>query len=98
MTKYVFVLLLIFPAIIACKKKKKEPEKKFVSVLSLIRAQVAHVDSSLYPIIKIVSRYSLQNDTTFIPREKFAAEAKDFLEIPDLSEKIGLCNSSTHTH
>ena len=87
MSKYVLILLLVFPAIIACKKKKKEPEKKFVSVLSLIKAQVAHVDTSLYPIIKIVSTDSLQPDTSFVPREQFAAEAKDFLEIPDLADR-----------
>ncbi|MGQ0740475.1 MAG: hypothetical protein ACT4OJ_15605 [Bacteroidota bacterium] len=74
-------------AVVSCRQKDKEPAKSYISVVSLIRKQVAHVDTSLYPIIKIVSQDSLQHDSTYIPREQFAAEAKDFLEIPDLSEK-----------
>jgi hypothetical protein len=77
-------LILIFPA---CKSKKKEPEKKFISVLSLIENQVAHVDTSLYPIIKIVQNDSFPPDTIYIPREEFRAAAKDFLSIPDMSDK-----------
>jgi hypothetical protein len=80
------VVLCLF-ILVSCKQKDKEPAKSYISVLSLIRKQVAHVDTSLYPIIKIVSHDSLRHDTTFIPREQFAAEAKDFLEIPDLSDK-----------
>ncbi len=71
----------------ACKSKKEEPEKKFISVLSLIESQVAHVDTSLYSIIKVEQTDSLPADTTYIPREEFRAAAKDFLSIPDLSDK-----------
>ncbi len=70
----------------SCKQKEKEPDKKFISVLSLIRQQVAHVDTSLYSIVKVVSTDSLHHDTTYIPREQFSAIAKEFLEIPDLSD------------
>jgi hypothetical protein len=83
-------ILFLFAALLtlsACKSNKKTPEKKFISVLSLINSQVAHIDTSLYPIMKIVYYDSLHSDTTFIPREKFRAEAKDFLAIPDLSDK-----------
>lgn len=87
MKKYFVLLLPFILAIVACKSKKKEQEKKFVSVLSLIESQVAHVDTSLYPIIKIEQTDSLPGDTTYIPREEFRAAAKDFLSIPDLSDK-----------
>jgi hypothetical protein len=87
MKKYLLILLPFILVISACQSKKKEPEKKFVSVLSLIESQVAHVDTSLYSIIKIVITDSLPADTTFIPREEFRAAAKDFLAIPDLSDK-----------
>ena len=80
-------VILFICVLVSCKQKDKEPPKNYISVVSLIRKQVAHVDTSLYPIIKIVSQDSLRHDTTFIPREQFAAEAKDFLEIPDLSDK-----------
>ena len=87
MKNYVVLFLLFTGVIAACKSKKKEPEKKFVSVLSLIESQVAHVDTSLYSIIKVEQTDSLPEDTTYIPREEFRAAAKDFLSIPDLSDK-----------
>lgn len=43
------------------------------------------IDTSLFSIIKVVQRDSLF-DTSYIARENFAAEAKDFLEIPDLAD------------
>ena len=52
-----------------------------------IENQVAHVDTSLYPIIKIVQNDTLPGDTTYIPREEFRAAAKDFLSISDLADK-----------
>ncbi len=79
------IALLIFFS--ACKQNEKSEDKNFISVLSIIKKQVAHVDTSLYPIIKIITTDSLHSDTTYIPREEFAAAAKDFLEIPDLSDK-----------
>ena len=83
-----FGLPLLTLAIVSggCKSKKDE-KKNFVSVVSLIRKQVEHVDTSLYPIIKIEYTDSLRRDTTYIPREKFEEVAKDFLETPDLSDK-----------
>jgi hypothetical protein len=86
MKNYFILLLSLIFVLPACKRKKKEPEKKFISVLSLIKSQVAHVDTSLYSIIKIVSTDSLPGDTTYIPREEFSSAAKDFLAIPDLSD------------
>lgn len=61
--------------------------KKFISVLSLIKKQVAHVDTSLYSIMKVVYYDSLHSDTTYIPREEFEVAAADFLAIPDLSDQ-----------
>ena len=83
-------LLLLLPVIIltsSCKQKKKEEDKHFISVVSLIRKQVEHVDTSVYNIVKTVYTDSLHIDTTYIPREQFADVAKDFLDIPDLSDK-----------
>jgi hypothetical protein len=89
MTKFV-VAILVVSFLYSCKQKEEEPEepaKKFISVVAMIKAQVAHVDTSLNPIIKIVSRDSTQQDTISLSREDFAKEAKDFLEIPDLADK-----------
>lgn len=83
--KNCLLFFIIITAFAACKEKEKGEEKKFISVLSLIEKQVAHIDTSLYAIIKIVTRDTLPSDTFYISRENFRAEAKDFLEIPDLS-------------
>jgi len=86
MKKYNVFLLSVMLVIAACHTKKKVPEKKFISVLSLIQSQVAHIDTSLYSIVKIITTDSLPGDTSYIPREEFRAIAKDFLSIPDLSD------------
>lgn len=79
------LLLLVAGTLILPGCKSKEPEKKYVSIISLIKKQVEHVDTSLYPILKITTVDSLPPDTVYIPREEFASAAKDFLDIPDLS-------------
>lgn len=76
-------ILLLFPA---CKKKKKDSES-FFPVLSFIKSQIAHVDTSLYSIKKIIYTDSVHTDTIYVPREEFRGLAKDFLGIPDLTEK-----------
>lgn len=81
-----FAALCFFSACNNKKDDKKAEEKNYVSILSLIRGQVAHIDTSLYSIVKVVVTDSLPPDTTFINRENFAQEAKDFLEIPDLGD------------
>jgi len=87
MKQYFQLVLAVIVALSACKDKEKEDEKKFISVLSLIEKQVAHIDTSLYAITKYVIKDSLHIDTLYIPREEFRSVAKDFLEIPDLSAK-----------
>lgn len=88
MQKYVLAFIFSIVVCSSCKnKKKKEPEKKFFSALSLIRAQVNHVDSSLYRILRIDIIDSTHNDTSFMKREEFGAAAKDFLDIPDIADK-----------
>ena len=83
MKKYLFWLLVIL-AFYSCKTKKKEI---FFPVLSFIKSQVAHVDTSLYPIKKIIWLDSIQMDPIYVKREEFRNLAKDFLEIPDLTDK-----------
>lgn len=87
MKQYFQLVLAVAVFLSACKEKEKEDEKKFISVLSLIEKQVAHIDTSLYAITKYVIKDSLHIDTLYIPREEFRSVAKDFLEIPDLSAK-----------
>ena len=85
------VYLLLFSAIIlveACNQKKDDKgSEAFFPVLSFIKSQVAHIDTSLYAIKKIVYIDSIHSDTTYIHRDLFRQLAKDFLDIPDLVEK-----------
>lgn len=87
MKLYALVLTLFLSAFLAaCKGKKEEPGKGFISVVSLIRDEVAHVDTSLFSIVKTITYDSLHTDTIFVSREDFKNEARDFLEIPDLAD------------
>lgn len=87
MKTYLFFWPCLLLVTFSCKQKPKEEEKKFISVLSLIEKQVAHIDTSLYAITRVVYTDSLHSDTDYISRENFRSVAKEFLEIPDLSEK-----------
>ena len=79
---FIFILFLL-----TSKNEEKPPEKSgFISVRSLIEDQVAHVDTSLYSIIRVTTLDSNHYDTAYIPRERFRQEAKEFLAIPDLAD------------
>lgn len=84
--KRILFISLILLFLTACKSSEKEEPKSFISTLSLIENQVAHVDTSLYFIVQVTSTDTLPPDTTYIPREKFREAAKEFLAIPDLSD------------
>lgn len=87
--KIIFTLFISCLFYISCKPKEdKKDEKKegFFPVLSYIKSQVAHVDTSLYMIRKLVSVDSTW-DTSYIKREEFRNYAADFLDLPDLSDK-----------
>ncbi len=86
MKNYFLVAFFAAFLFISCTSKSKEKPRHFVSVLSLLEKQVARIDTSLYSIHKVVILDSLHSDTSYIPREEFRAAAKDFLEIPDLSD------------
>lgn len=79
-----FFLVCLF----ACKPKMKRDasEETFFPALSFLKSQVAHVDTSLYFIRKIVYIDSLHNDTIYLRREEFRNEARDFLLLPDISD------------
>ncbi len=83
-------LLLTIPTLviilIACKSKEKKEDAGYFPVLTVIKGQVNHVDTSLYQIIKLTPIDSVRTDTEYIRREDFRALAKDFLEIPDITD------------
>jgi hypothetical protein len=83
--KKIWLPALLYPTLfsfIGCKQKKNEN----FPVLSFIKSQVAHVDSSLYSIRKIIYSDSTKTDTFYYKREQFRELASDFLNIPDIAE------------
>lgn len=86
MNKWILIspLVLLF----SCKSEQKEEgqDSGFFPVLSYLKSQVAHVDTSLYRIVKITT-VGDQSDTAYIKREDFRKEAADFLSIPDITQK-----------
>lgn len=81
-----FIVLMSICVFLSCKSKKDVKKEGFIPVLSLIKGQIADVDTSLYSIRKIVLGDSSHNDTTYIPREEFKSAAIDFLNIPDITD------------
>jgi len=81
---FAFVACII---LFSCKTKESGPEKNYVSITSIIRGQVAAVDTSLYSIKRLDLIDSSRTDTSFIPREQFRGLAKDFLDLPDIANK-----------
>jgi HD superfamily phosphohydrolase len=78
-----------FIILISCNNKtaeKEEENTEFFPVISFLKSQTAHVDTSLYNIIKIVTANNV-SDTVYLKREQFRDNAKEFLTLPDLSGK-----------
>lgn len=85
--KLIFVALGFGILIAGCNHKNKEEENNnFFPVLSFLKSQVKDIDTSVYPLMKIVTVDSV-SDTSYIKREQFRAYANDFLSIPDISSK-----------
>lgn len=70
------------------KSKDKEEEEKteYFPALSFIQSQVKHIDTSVYPILKVV-KTDARVDSVYINRKDFKREAQDFLNLPDLTTK-----------
>jgi hypothetical protein len=87
--KQMFSVAAITVALIwtGCKSKEEEKKEGIFPALSYIKSQVAHIDTSLYQITKLTSKDSTGWDTSFIKREEFRSYAKDFLDLPDITDK-----------
>jgi hypothetical protein len=81
-----FTVLFFIIVINSCKPKETKKEEGFFPVLPFIKSQVAHIDTSLYQITKLVGADSTW-DTTYIKREEFRSYANDFLSLPDIADK-----------
>ncbi len=88
MYKSITVLAFILVIVVSCKSKKADDTTKedIFPVMSFLKGQIKHIDTSLYSIREITFQDSTHMDTTFIKREQFRDAAKDFLALPDLTE------------
>lgn len=87
MNKWILATLAL-TLLFSCKSEnnKENNGKDFFPVLSFLKSQVAHVDTSLYRITKITT-VGERTDTSYIRREDFRKEAADFLSLPDITRK-----------
>src|SRR5687767_6254818 len=81
--KYPVCLLLLLTAA-ACKEKKEKPDEPYFPAISFLKSQVAHVDTSLYNIIKVETTNG-RSDTTHIRREEFKEYARAFTSLPEIA-------------
>ena len=87
MKKYVLSATSFFFFFLSCRQNTGTAQEDFFPVLPFIQNDVADVDTSFYPVKKIVWVDSLGPDTTFVKREDFRGLANEFLQLPDLSKK-----------
>lgn len=86
MNKMGLVICIGIIGIYGCKQKDSDKEKEgdFFPVASFLKSQVKDIDTSVYPLMKIVTVDSV-SDTAYIKREEFRSYANDFITIPDIS-------------
>lgn len=82
-TLYLFVLSGL---IASCNNAEKEEEALF-PIYSFLQSQVASADSSLLPLRRINITSDSTRDTIYFPRAEFRREAREFLDLPDLTQK-----------
>jgi hypothetical protein len=84
MNKLLFGAVCIICICCNHQKQKQGDDVTYFPVVSFLKGQARHIDTSLYRIVKIETIDSTTT-TTYIKREEFKKYAKDFLELPDIS-------------
>ena len=82
---------LIIPALIAilfsaCKEKKEANQEPPISVLSIIKGQLNHLDTSLYGITKYETADNI-TDTIYPTRDEIRTIAAPFLSLPEIADE-----------
>ena len=86
MKNYLFIPTLIAILFSACKEKKEANQETPISVLSIIKGQLNHLDTSLYGIIKYEAADNI-TDTIYPTREEIRTIAAPFLSLPEIADK-----------
>jgi hypothetical protein len=86
MKNYLIVPALIVILFTACKEKKEAKQEPPISVLSIIKGQLNHLDTSLYGITKYETADNT-TDTTYLRRDEIRKFAAPFLSLPEIADK-----------
>ena len=86
MKNYLFIPALIAILFAACKEKKEANQEPPISVLSIIKGQLNHLDTSLYGITKYETADNT-TDTTYPTRDEIRKIAAPFLTLPEIADK-----------
>ena len=86
MKNYLIVLTHIAILFSACKEKKEAKQEPPISVLSIIKGQLNHLDTSLYGITKYETAGNI-TDTTYLTRDEVREFAAPFLSLPEIADK-----------
>ena len=86
MKNYLFIPALIIILFAACRGKKEAKQELPISVLSIIKGQLNHLDTSLYGIIKYETADNT-TDSTYLKRDEIRKFAAPFLSLPEIADK-----------
>src|SRR6187399_2300575 len=86
MKNCLIVLTLIAILFSACKEKKEVKQEPPISVLSIIKGQLNHLDTSLYGVTKYETTDNI-TDTTYLTRDEIRKFASPFLSLPEIADK-----------
>jgi hypothetical protein len=86
MKSYLIVPVLIAILFTACKEKKEANQEPPISVLSIIKGQLNHLDTSLYGVTKYETADNI-TDTAYLTRDEIRKFAAPFLSLPEIADK-----------
>ena len=86
MKSYLIVPVLIAILFTACKEKKEAKQEPPISVLSIIKGQLNHLDTSLYGVTKYETADNI-TDTAYLTRDEIRKFASPFLSLPEIADK-----------
>jgi len=86
MKNYLVIPVLIAILFAACKEKKEAKQEQPISVLSIIKGQLNHLDTSLYGITQYETA-GLTTDTIYPRRDEIRLIAAPFLSLPEIADE-----------
>lgn len=86
MKNYLIISALIAILFAACREKKEAKQEPPISVLSIIKGQLNHLDTSLYGITQYETADNT-TDTIYPKRDEIRSIAAPFLSLPEIADK-----------